>query len=881
MPERPLPRGYRAWISLFPAGHRKEYGHEMVEALEHRWHRRRMGRLGELIFGMGTAADMIWNAFLLRGTTIGRTTMRFWTGMGLELRVIGRGLGRSPAFTFMVLGVLAVAVAANTAVFSYVRGTLFDPPPYQEPHDVVIAWGSNPTNGQSRDVISGSVYIDLARATRSLASLAAVHGDDVVLIEDARPVVVDAMEVTVDFLDVLGVEPFIGRDFGEVDRTSGGPATAIASYAFWRDRLDSDPDAVGSALDMDGKPTTIIGVLPEEFRFYAPVTLLVPLRDDLLAAEDRTHFHYNVLGRLRPDVTPSDATFELSRILATVAGEDPRLKNWTVLVERMEQVSVEAVRPALWVLSVAVTLVLLIAIVNLATLFRIRTLDRMGELSLRSALGAGRGRVIRLLLAEAIILSLMGGFAGVALAPALLGTLAGITPAAIPIPESAAVVTSLRATLDGWVRLTAVGIAVISGVLLMLPSLLIVSRGSTGSTLVRDRKPAPSGVRVGWLVGVELVLATLLLVGAGLTARSAGYLTSRDVGVVPDGVLTMYFGDVEARSVEERVRYFRAVLDAVGRVPGVVVAGTNDYLPFEGEDDFTGVRFPERPVPAPGAGVREEWRRVSEGLFEAAGMQIRVGRGFVTDDYRAKPAVLVVNSAFAAKHYPGRNPIGRRLSLSNGAYRDMEIVGVVADVLARGPSLPAPPVIYAPYPGNPRGHVGLYVRVHGDPLDYTTTVRDAIWSVEGRQPVLQIRPLGDLVRQATSVPRMIRELVIGLATIALLLAGMGVFGVVHYSVRSRRQELGIRLALGAPPLRLVRDLLKQTLPIVVVGIGTGLGFGAFVCRAVGAVLYGVAPIDSLSMVGAAAVMATVTLFAIFVPLRRVRRIDPIEAIRAD
>ena len=180
------------------------------------------------------------------------------------------------------------------------------------------------------------------------------------------PVVVDAMEVTVDFLDILGVEPFIGRDFGEVDRTSGGPATAIASYAFWRDRLDSDPDAVGSALDMDGKPTTIIGVLPEEFRFYAPVTLLVPLRDDLLAAEDRTHFHYNVLGRLRPDVTPSDATFEMSRILATVAGEDPRLKNWTVLVERMEQVSVEAVRPALWVLSVAVTLVLLIAIVNLA-----------------------------------------------------------------------------------------------------------------------------------------------------------------------------------------------------------------------------------------------------------------------------------------------------------------------------------------------------------------------------------------------------------------------------------------------------------------------------------------------------------------------------------
>ena len=286
-------------------------------------------------------------------------------------------------------------------------------------------------------------------------------------------------------------------------------------------------------------------------------------------------------------------------------------------------------------------------------------------------------------------------------------------------------------------------------------------------------------------------------------------------------------------------------------------------------------------APAPGAGVREEWRRVSEGLFEAAGMQIRAGRGFTPDDFRAMPSAVVVNAAFAAKHYPEADPVGRRLVLSNGRYGDMEIVGVVGNVLARGPALPAPPVIYAPYQGDPRGHVALYARVGGEPLDYAEAVRNAIWSVDGTQPVVQLQALHDVVRQATSVPRMIRELVTGLALIALLLAGVGVFGVVGYAVRTRRRELGVRLALGASTVRLERDISRQAVPMGILSIGAGLAVGGLAGRAADAVLYGVAALDPFSMLGAAGTMAVMAILAMYLPLRRVRGIDPIEVIRAE
>ena len=804
--------------------------------------------------------------------------MSGWKGFGTDVRFVGRGLLRARGFSLTALAVLAVAVAANTAVFAFVKGTLLERPPYESPHELVFAWGSNPVNGQIRDVISGSNFIDLKERTTTLSSVAAVHGDEVVMMKDGRPVVLPSFEVTADFLSVLGVTPAVGRDFGPADRVSGGGATALISYGYWQDGFGGDPRLIGSALEIDGEPTTIIGVLPEDFRFAGTLPIYVPLHDDDLAAENRTHYHYTLIGRLRPGATPAEATREMSGILANITEEHPQLTGWSVLVEPMTEVMVEAVRSTLWLIVAAVLLVFAIAVVNLGTLFRIRTLERMGELALRAALGAPKRRIVAIVLAEAIGLSAMGGLLGLLLAPAVLDVLSFIAPPSVLIPNSAAAIPVLRAALEPTVQILAFIGALGAGVLLAIPSLITVFGPEAQMSAGRSGARVKGGVRSKWLVGSEVALATVLCVSAALTVRSADELASRDMGVDPAGVLTTYFGDVGALPAPQRADYFRRVITAVEAIPGVERVGSNDYRPFEGEDDFQGIRFPDRPPPEPGRGAREEWRRVSEGLFEAAGMRITQGRGFVPADFEATPNAVVVNQAFSAKYYPGQDPVGQRLTVTQRGYADVEIVGVVADVLSRGPAVAAPPVLYAPYQAAPRGHIALFVKVSGDPMSYASAVREAIWSVDSRQPVLRMIPLEAVMKQSMAVQTMMSRIVGAMATVALMLAGLGVFGVVAFSVRSRTGDFGVRLALGATAVRLQRDIVGGLLPILTTALVVGLLVSLLASRALASVLYGVGPADPIAFGGAIVLIATMSLLATYLPARGVSKVDPARVI---
>lgn len=386
------------------------------------------------------------------------------------------------------------------------------------------------------------------------------------------------------------------------------------------------------------------------------------------------------------------------------------------------------------------------------------------------------------------------------------------------------------------------------------------------------------GVRSKWLVGSEVALATVLCVSAALTVRSADELASRDMGVDPAGVLTTYFGDVGALPAPQRADYFRRVITAVEAIPGVERVGSNDYRPFEGEDDFQGIRFPDRPPPEPGRGAREEWRRVSEGLFEAAGMRITQGRGFVPADFEATPNAVVVNQAFSAKYYPGQDPVGQRLTVTQRGYADVEIVGVVADVLSRGPAVAAPPVLYAPYQAAPRGHIALFVKVSGDPMSYASAVREAIWSVDSRQPVLRMIPLEAVMKQSMAVQTMMSRIVGAMATVALMLAGLGVFGVVAFSVRSRTGDFGVRLALGATAVRLQRDIVGGLLPILTTALVVGLLVSLLASRALASVLYGVGPADPIAFGGAIVLIATMSLLATYLPARGVSKVDPARVI---
>jgi len=868
-----LPRIFDRLLRLYPAAHRREYGEEMLEAARHRWERAggsnsaTAAALGDLVFG----AVGVWKDHL------GRQTMGMGKGWGLDARFVSRSLWGAPGYVTTAVLVLACAVAVNASVYSYARGTLLSEPSYPDPGSVVLVWGSNVTEGQRRDVISGPNFMDIHQEVTALESVAAFHGDGTYLLVDGHPEVIQTFDVSVDFFRVLRVEPALGRFFDESDRTSSAPATIVATYGFWRDRLASDPSAVGRPLDLEGEPHILLGVLPEDFEFVAPLPLYRPLRDDVLAADNRARIHYNVVGRLAEGASVSDANVELGRIGDGILADYAGFEGWSLLAESLREVSVEAVRPVIWILVVTVALVLLVALVNLATLFRIRSVSRQDEFAVRMALGATWLRITRILALETVVIASFGAALGLAAAPFLLRRLAAMLPLWIQIPDSAARVPVLRAVLDPSVALIAFGGAVLGALILTGPTFVSAVR-ATGAARAGRVVGATRGIRV--LVAVELAVATVLCIGAALTARSASNLLSTDVGLVDEGLLTLGFGDVWDLDAPGQIAYFRAAVEAVEAIPGVRRAGVTDYVDFKAEDDFARVYFLDRSF-QPMSDTREEWRRVDEGLFEAAGMTMGEGRSFEPDDFTGDPRVAIVSATFAAKHYADRSPLGQFISTHETNYRDLEIVGVVRDVRSLGPATSPPPMLYVPNQGSPRGVQGMYVRVAGDPMTYATLVRDAIWSVDSSRPVMDIEPMATLVNNWVAIPKATRALVLGLALLAWMLSAVGVFGVVAYAVKVRKSELGIRLALGASPDRLERDQLRDISPVVVLGIGAGLMLGLLAARAAGAVLYGVSPFDPISLTAAVGVMAAAAFVATYLPARRAARIDPSEVMRPE
>lgn len=871
------PRALRALLRLYPADHRRAYRGEMEAVLDHRWRRTGPGVLARTRTAGVLAADLAWSAALVwtaRGRDAGGALV---AGSALDLRFVLRALRRTPGYAFTAVVVLAAAVAANATVLSFVRGTLLHTPPWEDPDRVVVVWGSNTVNGQLRDVLAGPMVVDLAREARSVRPLAAFHVDGAYLTVDGRPEVVEALEISVDFLDVLGVTPVLGRDFDERDRRSGTPAAVLVSYGFWRDRLGGDPGAVGRALVVEGSPRTILGVLPEGFQFVAPAPLYTPLRDDILAADARSRIHYNAIGRLAPGATAGEATRELSALMARIEAEHGRDPGWSVLVEPLHATTVSAVRPVLWTLAATVGLVLLLALVNLGTLFRIRTVARADELALRRALGSGRGRIGRVLALETGVLAGAGALAGLAAAPFLLQRVTAVLPGWVAIPGSAVRLPVLRALLDVGVVGFAAGTAVAGALLLTLPGFLAAARRGAVPRLARTHGGL-GGVRL--LVGLEVALATVLCLGAGLTARSAAGLLATDVGLEDDGLLALWAGDVWGLDAAGMVAWTDAVVEAVEAVPGVRSAAVIDYVDFEAEDDFTGLDILDRAL-EPTLAVREEWRRVGEGLFETAGMRMLAGRSFHGGDFEGPPRTAVVNRAFARKHFPDGEAVGRFLLSHDDGYGTLEIVGVVADVRSLGPATPAPPTLYVPHTGSPRGTTGVYVRVEGDPMAYAAAVRDAVWSVDPSQPIAGVMPMSERVGAWVAIPRATRALLGGLAALAVLLAAVGVFGVVAYAVRTRRGELGVRLALGASPGRLERDVVGAVAPLVAAGVVAGIVAGVVAAGAARAVLHEVSPADPWSVAGALAAMAAAGLLATWLPARRVGRIDPAEAMRPE
>ena len=801
------------------------------------------------------------------------------SGWFLDLRFVMRSLSRSTAYVLTAVTILGCAVAANATVFSYVRGTLLAEASYPDPEEVAIIWGSNAENGQIRDVISGPAYIDLQEGLTSTAAVALFHHDGTYFEVEGRPEVVSSLEVNADFFSVLGVEPAMGRGFGEADRFSGGEDGMVVTWGFWRDWLGSDPNVIGSSVNLEGRPRTVLGVMPEGFSFISPTPILLPLHDDVLAAQHRGFINYHGIARLRPGATMEMLNAELAGITEAMVAEYPETEGWGFRAERLDEIAVAAVRPWILILVGAVGLVLLVALSNLATLFRVRAAARTAEIQVRAALGAGRGRLARVLMMETVILAGAAVVFGLIATPWVLQSIADLVPLWITIPDSAARVPVVKAMLDGPVMAVCALSAVVGALVLTAPSLpRLLREGTSDGFHARGGAVRPLTSRL--LVGTQLAVATVLCGGAALLVRSFDHLIATDDGIEAEGLLTAVFGDVWGLEPAEQVAYFRQVVEAVEGVPGVTKAGVIDYVDFRSEDDFAGITLLDRAL-QPRVGMREEWRRIDEGLFETAGMRMVRGVAFNTADFEGPPRVAVVNEAFAEKHYPDGDAIGGMLSTHDENYVELTIVGIVADVQSFGPTSPPPPMLYVPNQGAPRGTIGLYVRTAGAPMLLADQVRDAIWSVDSSQPVVDMEAMDALVDSWIAIPRAARALLVSLAGLTWLLSVVGVFGSTAYALRARRAEFGVRVALGASPGRLERDQLIKALPVIVLGVGTGLAATLLTSSLAQSILFGVSPTDPLSLTAAVAVTGAAALLAAWLPARGAGRQDPARVLRPD
>ncbi len=800
-----------------------------------------------------------------------------------EARLSARVLVKRPGLGLTAIVTLALGIGGTTAVFAVVRSVLLRPLPFKEPNQLVMVWGTSARVGQARDVISGPTFLDLQRRSTGFAGLAAFASNEMTLRLEQGASVVPGLEVTAEFFDVLGVKPVLGRAF-DARSVEADQQGVLIGYEHWRDRLGGDPAVVGRPLAAASPPRTVLGVLPPGFSFFeGKPDVVTLLRSADLEGQPRTHYFYWVVGRLKPGVTVAQAEAELDGAMRQVAADFPIVRDWEVTVDRLDTLLAEPVRPALLSLLAAAALVLLIACTNVAHLLLARGLERRRELALRQALGASRWRIARQLLVESALLSGAGGLLGAGAAVWAVEALALLLPGEVAVAGSAARVALPAVELDGVALAVAVALtlatALLVGVLPMGASRAMEGHGSLASARTTgDRR---EGRTRGALVAVETALATLALVMAGLMLRTVVELVRTDPGFRPEGVVSVVFGRVHDLEPEPRARYYEDVLRRAAVVPGVAAAALNDYVLLTNEDDYEGFEIEGRSRPGTASWPREEWRRISPDYFAVTGTPLVRGRLFTERDDARAPSVVLVNQAFAAKHWPGEDALGRRLRVTNKAYGWSEVVGIVGDVREVALGKPAKPMLFVPYQRAPRPVMALFAKVVGDPALAGTALARAVWSVDPARPVLDVRSLSQVVRGSISVQRLTLDLAAALAALAALLTAVGIYGVVHHAAARRTREIGVRLAIGARGADVFWLLVRHGATPALLGLLAGLAGSRGLARLVESQLYRVTASDPATLAATALLVAAVTFLACAAPARRAARADVVAALRCE
>jgi putative ABC transport system permease protein len=800
-----------------------------------------------------------------------------------DIRYGFRMLRKSPSFTFFAVAVLALGIAANSAIFSIADNVLVRPLPYRDSNRLVIVWEDSSAYGFPKDTPAPGNFSDWKSRNQVFEDVAALpYGGYFNLTGDGTPEQLAGKKITANLFSVLGVSPALGRDFRSEDDVPGAPQVAILSHGLWLRRFGGDPQIVGREISLNYQKCTVVAVMKQGVQFPDRETeIWIPAQfTKELLANHGSHY-LNVFARLKPGVSLKAANADLATIASELEKEHPdsNAKVGAFAVPLREEIAGD-VRPAILMLVGAVCFVLLIACANVANLLLSRAAGRRRELAMRLALGATRGRVIQQMLTESILLALFAGAVGLLLS--IWGTkfLAALIPAGI---------APMGTGVDGRVLLFTLFVSLSTGVLFGIIPASRVSQFQLTYSLKQGG--GQSGVGSGGyrlrdaLVVCEVALAIVLLAGAALLIRSLQNLYHLDPGFRADHVLVMRtpLPRPKYEAAARRRAFFDQVLAKVESIPGVVAAGYTTWVPLTNDGGATGITIEGKPEPAPGSLLIPNVRIISRDYMPALRMKLIDGRPFESRDANGTLPVGLVNQTMARNYWPGENPIGRRFKI--GGYREefpwITVIGIVGDVHQAGLDVPARAEMYLPYQQQDFGYEPEYlaVRTAGDPMALAEIVRQQIWSVDKEQPVAGAMPLEDLVDENLASRRMQASLLSGFAGLALLLVTLGIYAVLSFAVTQRTQEIGVRVALGAQPRDVLRMIFSQGFKLFLIGAAIGLAAAFALSRALVHLLFGVSAYDPASFAIVTILLAAVTLLACYVPARRATRVDPLIALR--
>jgi putative ABC transport system permease protein len=797
-----------------------------------------------------------------------------------DVRFALRTLVRRPMFASVALVTLAVGIGANASLFSVVSSILLRPLRY--PHAERLVWISGTREQSIGDGISYPNFVDLRDRSRNFDAMGVIRFQSINLTGGDRPERLAGAFVSAGIFEIVGGAPLLGRVFTREESELGtAREVAVIGEGVWRQRFGSDPAVVGRALTLNGQPFTVVGVMPSGFQALGASEVFIPIVYYPNAGGlERGHRSMGVVGRLRPGVTLDQARADAGAIARQLRETYPEMNAGVGLhLEGLHESLVSDMRPVVLMLFGAVGLVLVIACANVANLQLAHAMARQREMSVRVALGAGRGRIVRQLLTESLILSVLGGALGAALAYWGIRGLAELIPADLRLFHPVA--------LDARVLGFTAALAVATGALFGLAPALHAARSGVGDVL-RARSGSGSAMRLRTVsirsvfVVAQISLSIVLLIGATLLTRSLVRLQQVDPGFDPSKLLTMEFRLPASKYTDERriADFFTRALAEIRRVPGVESAALLRAVPLSGNSESRAYQVEGRPIVSEGELHPSTYNIVSPGYFGTMRIPLLAGREFTDDDRVDAPSVVVVDEHLAEREWPGESAIGKRIRTDmDGPWAT--VVGVVRSV--KHFELRDQPMaqLYAPYMQDAQIFTSVAVRTRGEPMALASAVRDAIWRVDPDQPVWRLRTMETLVRDSLGSQRVTMRLLAGFAAVALLLSALGVYGVMSYVVSQRTHEVGIRMALGAARGEVVRLVLSQALRLTVAAVVIGVVASAAATRVLDSQLYGVSTTDPVTFAAVPVVLGAIALLATYVPARRASRVDPVVALRSE